>query len=137
MGVSGVPEEAAPSALVNWPTQLMLVPVQAPYLQGADLLLSADCVPFAYAGFHQDLLPGKVVLQACPKLDDVDYYREKLTALLAANDIHSLTVTRMEVPCCGGLVAVVRHALDALGKDIPLEVITIGVQGEVLDRQSF
>ena len=125
------------SALANWPTQLMLVPLQAAYLQGADLLISADCVPFAYAGFHQDLLPGKVVLQACPKLDDVDFYREKLTAMFAHNDLQSVTVARMEVPCCGGLVAAVRHALDASGKDIPLEVVTVGVEGEVLDRQSY
>ena len=129
--------DAPPSALRNWPTQLKLVPVNAAYLDGADLLLSADCVPFAYGGFHTDLLPGKVVLQACPKLDDAEFYRAKLAALLAANDISSLTVARMEVPCCGGLVAIAREALAASGRDIPLHVVTIGVSGEVLETQAL
>jgi NAD-dependent dihydropyrimidine dehydrogenase PreA subunit len=126
-----------PSALRNWPTQLTLVPIQAPYLQDAHLLLSADCVPFAYGAFHRDLLPGKVVLQACPKLDDAAFYRDKLTAIFEANDIASITVTRMEVPCCGGLTAIVRDALAASGKRIPCEVITIGIGGDVLDRQTI
>lgn len=125
------------SALQNWPTQLMLAPPQAQYLQGADLLISADCVPFAYAGFHSDLLPGKVVVQACPKLDDTDFYTQKLAAMFAANDINTITVARMEVPCCGGLVAVVKSALRASGKDIPVEIITVGIAGEVLERQSL
>lgn len=128
--------DAAPeSALRNWPTQLSLVPIQAPYLAGADLLISADCVPFAYAAFHQDLLPGKVVLQACPKLDDVAAYRAKLTALFAANDIRSVTVARMEVPCCGGLTSVVRGALEEAGSRAPLTVITIGIDGDVLEER--
>lgn len=129
--------DAPASALRNWPTQLKLVPVNAAYLDGADLLLSADCVPFAFGGFHTDLLPGKVVLQACPKLDDADFYRAKLAALLASNDINSLTVARMEVPCCGGLVAIAREALAASGKDIPLNVVTVGVGGEVLETQAL
>jgi NAD-dependent dihydropyrimidine dehydrogenase PreA subunit len=124
---------AAPSALRNWPTQLKLVPVQAPYLAKADLLISADCVPFAYGGFHSQLLPGKVVLQACPKLDDVAFYRDKLAAMFAANEIRSVTVARMEVPCCGGLTAVVRDALEAAGSKAPLTVVTIGIDGDVLD----
>ncbi len=124
------------SSLSNWPTQLKLVPVQAAVFQGADLLLSADCVPFAYAAFHADLLAGRVVLQACPKLDDAAFYRDKLTALLAANDIRSVTVARMEVPCCGGLTAIVCEALAASGKTVPLEVVTIGIEGTVLSRQS-
>lgn len=129
--------EAPPSALRNWPTQLKLVPVNAAYLDGADLLLSADCVPFAFGGFHSDLLPGKVVVQACPKLDDAEFYRAKLAALLAANEINSLTVARMEVPCCGGLVAIAQDALAASGRDIPLSVVTVGVGGEVLETQAL
>lgn len=125
------------SALRNWPTQLMLVPIQAPYLQDAHLLISADCVPFAYGAFHRDLLAGRVVLQACPKLDDAAFYRDKLTAIFQANDIASVTVTRMEVPCCGGLVAIVRDALAASGKRVPCEVLTIGIGGDILDRQSI
>ena len=123
------------SALRNWPTQLTLVPIPAPYLQGAHLLISADCVPFAYGAFHRDLLPGRVVLQACPKLDDATFYRDKLTAIFKANDIASVLVTRMEVPCCGGLTATVRDALAASGKQVPGEVVTIGIAGDVLDRQ--
>lgn len=121
-----------PSALRNWPTQLTLVPPNASYLQGADLLLSADCVPFAYGGFHTRLVPGKVVLQACPKLDDRDYYVEKLTAMFAGNDIKSITVARMEVPCCGGLVGIVQEALARSGKAIPARVVTLSVDGDVL-----
>lgn len=131
------PTVAQPSALRNWPTQLALVPVQAGYLQGADLLLSADCAAFAYGAFHQDLLPGKVLLQACPKLDDADFYRQKLAAIFAANDLHSLTIARMEVPCCGGLVAIVRDALAASGKDLPVQVVTLGINGDILTTETL
>ncbi len=126
----GQPQE---SALANWPTQLTLVAPNASYLQGADLLISADCVPFAYGGFHSDLLPGKVVLQACPKLDDTGPYVEKLATIFATSGIHSVTLARMEVPCCGGLVAVVRQALAMADVDVPVEVVTIGVDGSVQD----
>jgi len=125
------------SALRNWPTQLKLAPPQAAYFHGADLLITADCVPFAFAGFHQELLAGKVVLQACPKLDDAEFYVDKLTTIFSQNHIRSLTVARMEVPCCGGLLAIVGRALEASGRDIPVEVVVIGISGDVLDRQAY
>lgn len=128
--------QSAPSALTNWPTQLALVPPNAPYLREADLLISADCVPFAYGGFHSDLVPGRVVLQACPKLDDTGPYVQKLAAIFQQNDIRSITLARMEVPCCGGLVNVVRAALALAGKQLPVEVVTLGVDGEVRGRQT-
>lgn len=127
---------AQPSALRNWPTQLKLAPPQAGYYHDADLLLCADCVPFAYPDFHRDLLAGKVVLQACPKLDDAEFYVGKLATIFAANEIRSITLTRMEVPCCGGLQAIVGRALAQAGKDIPVEVLTIGIEGEILDRRA-
>jgi len=119
-----------PSALGQWPVQLTLVPPNAPYLQGADLLVTADCVPVAYADYHADLLAGKAVVVACPKLDDAQAHADKLAAILAASDIRSLTVAIMEVPCCGGLVRLVQRALEQSGKDIPVEIVTIGVRGE-------
>jgi len=118
------------SELRQWPTQLHLVPPSAPWLQNADLLIAADCAPFAYAEFHRDFIKGKVLVNACPKLDDTSAYVEKLTAMLAQNDIHSLTVTIMEVPCCRGLAMMAQQALQASGKDIPLDVVIIGVDGE-------
>ena len=117
------------SALGQWPVQLALVPPNAPYFQGADLLVTADCVPFAYADYHADLLAGRAVVVGCPKLDDVQFHADKLAAILAASDIRSLTVAIMEVPCCGGLVRLVQRALEQSGKDIPVEVVTIGVRG--------
>ena len=125
----------APSALRQWPVQLMLVPPSAPFLDGADVLLAADCVPFAYAGFHSRLLPGKKLLVGCPKLDDAALYADKLAEMLRLNDIRSLTVAHMEVPCCYGLVALARRALAESGKAIPLEEVTISVRGDVVDRQ--
>ena len=119
-----------PSALGQWPVQLALVPPDAPYFQGADLLVTADCVPFAYADYHADLLAGKAVVVGCPKLDDARFYADKLAAILSTSDIHSLTVAIMEVPCCGGLASVGQRALEKSGKDIPVEVVTIGVRGE-------
>ncbi|ORJ62508.1 iron-sulfur cluster-binding oxidoreductase [Geothermobacter hydrogeniphilus] len=118
------------SELRQWPTQLHLVPPSAPWLQDADLLIAADCVPFAYAEFHRDFIKGKVLVNACPKLDDTSPYVEKLTEMLKQNDIRSLTVTIMEVPCCRGLAMMAQQALQASGKDIPLEVVVIGVDGE-------
>jgi len=117
------------SALGQWPVQLALVPPNAPYFQGADLLVTADCVPFAYADYHADLLAGRAVVVGCPKLDGVQFHADKLAAILAASDIRSLTVAIMEVPCCGGLVRLVQRALEQSGKDIPVEVVTIGVRG--------
>lgn len=119
-----------PSELRQWPVQMHLVPPTAPFLREADLLLAADCVPFAYADFHRDFLQGKALLIGCPKLDDGQAYLEKLTAMLRHNDIQRLTVLHMEVPCCSGLVAIARQAVAASGKEVPLETVRIGVQGE-------
>ena len=118
------------SAIGNWPVQLKLIPVSAPFLKGADLLLAADCAPFAYADFHRELLAGKVLLIGCPKLDDAEEYKRKLTAILAENDVKSLTVAYMEVPCCSGLVALAKQALEASGADIALQTSCIGIRGE-------
>jgi len=123
--------EGTESALSQWPVQLALVPASAPYLRGADLLIAADCVPFACAGFHEKLLDGKKVLVACPKLDDIAPYLPKLARIFAECDIRSITVVHMEVPCCFGLVRLVREALHLAGKDIPLKDATISLQGEV------
>ena len=118
------------SELRQWPTQLHLVPPTAPWLQNADLLIAADCTPFAYAEFHRDFIKDRVLVNACPKLDDTSPYLEKLTAILANNEIRSLTVTIMEVPCCRGMAMMAQKALEASGKDIPFEVVVIGVDGE-------
>lgn len=131
---AAVQAEAAPaaSALSQWPVQIKLVPVNAPYFDGASLLIAADCTAYAYANFHQDFIRGKVTLVGCPKLDDVDY-SEKLTEILRQNNIKSVTVVRMEVPCCGGLEYAVRTALQNCGKLLPWQVKTISIKGELLD----
>ena len=121
-----------PSQLRQWPVQIKLVPVNAPYFDGASLLIAADCTAYAYANFHQDFIRGKVTLVGCPKLDDVDY-SEKLTEILRQNNIKSVTVVRMEVPCCGGLEYAVRTALQNCGKLLPWQVKTISIKGELLD----
>jgi NAD-dependent dihydropyrimidine dehydrogenase PreA subunit len=121
---------ARASELRQWPVQMHLVPPSAPFLQNADLLLAADCVPFAYADFHRDFLQGRALLIGCPKLDDGKAYLQKLTAILNQNDIRSLTVLHMEVPCCSGLIILARQAIAASGKSVPLESIRIGIQGE-------
>jgi Fe-S-cluster-containing hydrogenase component 2 len=118
------------SQLRQWPVQMHLVPPSAPFLKDADLLLAADCVPFAYADFHRDFLRDKALLIGCPKLDDGQAYLNKLTAILENNDIKSLTVMHMEVPCCSGLIAIARQAVAASGKGVPLETVRIGIQGE-------
>ena len=117
------------SQLKQWPIQIKLVPPNAPYFRGSDLLISADCVPFAYADFHEDLLKGKVLLVGCPKLDDVELYREKLTHVFKENDIKSVVYAHMEVPCCFGLVEIIQSVISASGKEVPFEEITIGVKG--------
>ena len=122
--------EKLQSELRQWPTQLHLVPPFAPWLKEAHLLIAADCTPFAYADYHRDFIKGKVLVNACPKLDDTSPYMEKLTQILQQNDIKSLTVTIMEVPCCRGLAMMAQRALEASGKDIPLEIVVIGVDGE-------
>ena len=118
-----------PSELRQWPTQLHLVPPHAPYLQNAHLLIAADCVPFAYADLHKDFIKGRVLVNACPKLDDTSPYVEKLAAIIAQNDIQSVTVTIMEVPCCRGMAMFAQQAIAQSGKDVPLEVAVIGVDG--------
>jgi len=120
------------SMLGHWPVQLTLVPPKAPFLQGVDLMLTADCVPFAYAGFHQDLLDGHALLVACPKLDDFQAHQKKLTDILSQSDVKSITAVHMEVPCCSGLVHMAKQAIQSSGKDIPLKEITIGMKGDLL-----
>jgi hypothetical protein len=120
----------AKSELRQWPVQLHLVPPTAPYFRGADILICADCVAFAMGSLHQDLLKGKALAIACPKLDDTPPYVEKLAQIFAVNDIKSITVAIMEVPCCRGLDAIAREALKKSGKDIPLESVIVGIDGE-------
>jgi ferredoxin len=122
------------SQLKQWPVQLMLVPPSAPYLKDADLLIAADCVPFAYPDFHEDFLKEKVLLVGCPKLDDADYYKEKITQILKENPVTSVTVIHMEVPCCFGMVNIVKTAIDASGKDIPYSETTISVKGDIKEE---
>jgi Fe-S-cluster-containing hydrogenase component 2 len=129
-GVNGE-RTARPSALSQWPVQLRLAPVKAPFFDGADLLLAADCVPFAFADFHGRLLRGRKLLVGCPKLDDVTDYAQKLTAILKQNDIRSLTVVHMEVPCCYGLVALAQRAVADSGKQIVVEEVVVGVRGTI------
>lgn len=121
------------SQLQNWPVQIKLAPLKASYFDNAKLLIAADCTAYAYAAFHQKLMRGKVTLIACPKLDAVDY-SEKLTQIIANNAIQSLTIVRMEVPCCGGLELAAKKALQASGKFIPWQVITISIDGKILDE---
>ena len=122
---------ARPSQLRQWPCQIKLVPVNAPYWNGAHLLLAADCTAYAYATMHETFMRGKITLIGCPKLDQIDY-SQKLTQIIQNNQIQSVTVVRMEVPCCGGLELAARKALQNSGKSIPLEVVTISIEGERL-----
>ena len=123
-----------PSCLGQWPVQIKLVPVNAPYFDGADLLIAADCTAYAYGSFHSRFMQGKVTLIGCPKLDSVNY-AEKLSAIFASNAIRSITVTRMEVPCCGGMVFAVMQALQASGAKIPCKVVTISTDGRIISEQ--
>ena len=128
---SAAPTASVPGQLSQWPVQIKLVPVYAPYFDGADVLIAADCTAYAYGSFHNDFIRGRITLIGCPKLDEGDY-AEKLTAIFAGNDIKSVVVTRMEVPCCGGIENAVKRALNACGKDIPLRVVTISADGRIL-----
>lgn len=123
-------ETVIPSALTHWPVQIKLAPVNAPYFADADLLIAADCSAYAYGNFHGKFMKDKVTLIGCPKLDMVDY-SEKLTEILRNNDIRSITVTRMEVPCCGGIEYAVKQALADSGRDTPLNIVTIGIDGKI------
>ena len=127
----GLPQ-AAPSQLRQWPVQIKLAPVNAPWFHQAHLLVAADCTAYAYGNFHQDFIRGKVTLVGCPKLDGVDY-SEKLTQILLQNEIRSLTVVRMEVPCCGGIQNAAVTALKNSGKFIPWQVVTISTDGRILE----
>ena len=118
--------------LQNWPVQIKLAPVSAPYFHNARLLIAADCTAYAYANFHQDFMRNKVTLIGCPKLDQVDYC-EKLTAIIQNNNIQSVTIARMEVPCCGGLEMAAKKALQNSGKFIPWQVVTIRIDGKILE----
>lgn len=123
--------QSVPSRLSQWPVQIKLAPVNAPYFSGASLLIAADCTAYAYGNFHNDFIKNKVVLIGCPKLDEGDY-SEKLTAIIANNDIKSVTVVRMEVPCCGGIEMTAKKALQESGKFIPWQVVTISTDGRVI-----
>jgi ferredoxin len=131
---SSSPAGPRESRLGQWPVQLHLVPETAPWLEGADLLVAADCVPFAFAGFHEELLAGRAVVIGCPKLDDNRAYAAKLARMFARNDVRSVTVVRMEVPCCGGIAFAVREALAASGKtaSVPLRDAVVTVDGTLL-----
>ncbi len=119
------------SRLNQWPCQIKLVPTQAPFFDGAKLLIAADCTAYAYANMHEEFMKGRITVIGCPKLDDVDY-TEKLTAIIRYNDIKSVTIVRMEVPCCGGLQRAAENALKASGKFIPWQVVTISTDGKIL-----
>ena len=130
-GATATPAQAQ-SRLSQWPIQIKLVPVNAPYFGGAKLLIAADCTAYAYAAFHERFIKGHITLVGCPKLDSVDY-SEKLTEIIRNNDIKSVTIVRMEVPCCGGLEYAAKTALQNSGKFIPWQVMTISTDGNILD----
>ena len=132
-------DSAAPTAkasvasqLMQWPCQIKLVPINAPYFDGANLLIAADCTAYAYGSFHQDFIRNHITLIGCPKLDEGDY-AEKLAQILKNNNIKSVTVVRMEVPCCGGIENAVKRALQASGRFIPWQVVTVSTDGKLLD----
>ena len=131
---ASAPASAAdvPSRLRNFPVQIKLAPVNAPYFDGADLLIAADCTAYAYGNFHGRFMKDRVTLIGCPKLDGVNY-AEKLTEIFRLNDIRSITLTRMTVPCCGGLSFAVQTALAACGKDIPLNIVTVSPDGQIIE----
>jgi hypothetical protein len=129
-GKDTVPVLKSASRLDTWPVQLKLVPAFAPFLNGADILIAADCVPFAYADFHEDLLKGKVLLVGCPKLDDISYHKEKIAQIIMNNEIKSITHVHMEVPCCFGFLPIIKDAIAQSGKKIPFSDITINTKGE-------
>ena len=120
------------SKLANWPVQIHLVPIHAPYLQDARLLIAADCVPFAFADFHRKFVKDRIVLVGCPKLDDANAYVAKFTEMFRHNDIRDIEVLHMEVPCCSGIVQIVKSAMEASGKNIPVIFTQIGIHGEVM-----
>ena len=138
-----IQREAAPAAeapraeqtsrLSQWPVQIKLVPIKAPYFDGANILIAADCTAYAYADFHRKFIRNRITLIGCPKLDEGDY-TEKLQAIFESNDIRSVTIVRMEVPCCGGIERAAKNALQRSGKFVPWQVYTVGINGELLDN---
>ncbi len=126
------PVQKAESQLRQWPVQIKLVPVNAPYFDGAKLLIAADCTAYAYGNFHQDFIRGHITLIGCPKLDEGDY-TEKLTTIISNNNIRSVTIVRMEVPCCGGIEMAAKRAIQASGKFLPWQVVTVSTDGRILD----
>lgn len=126
------PHKTIGSQLRQWPVQIKLAPITAPYFENAKLLIAADCTAYAYAGFHQDFMRGRITFVGCPKLDSIDY-SEKLTEILRQNEIKNVTIARMEVPCCGGLEMAVKKALKDSGKMIPWQVVTISTDGKILE----
>lgn len=131
---SDVVEIKPTSKLRQWPVQLNLVPVTAPYFKNSDLLITADCVPFAYANYHNEFLKDKSLVVGCPKLDDVNHYTEKLTDIIKYNDLESITVLRMEVPCCSGISNSAKTARDNSGINIPIKVVTVGIEGTIIKK---
>ena len=131
------PTPGGASALGHWPIKLRLVAPKAPFLKGASLLVAADCAPFAVGDFHSRFLEGKALLCGCPKFDDVPEHVAKLTAILRENDIKEISIVNMEVPCCFGLVQIVRQALEASGKSLPVTICTLGTAGQVLQQQKI
>jgi hypothetical protein len=127
--------EKTPSQLAQWPVQLMLVPPNAPYFQDAELALTADCIPFAYADYHKDYLKGRPIAVACPKLDNLEFYIEKLTEIIKLNNLKGIEVLVMEVPCCSGLFQAAQMARTKAGVDLPIKITTIGVRGENFGTQ--
>ena len=130
--VNGAEGTRQSSRLAQWPCQIKLVPVNAPYFHGANLLIAADCTAYAYGSFHSDFMKNRITLIGCPKLDEGDY-AEKLTRIIAENDVKSVKIVRMEVPCCGGLEAAVKRALSDSGKFIPWQVVTISTDGKIIE----
>lgn len=126
-----LPSRSPATRLNNWPVQIKLAPTCAPYFCGADILIAADCTAYAYANFHEDFLRDRVALIGCPKLDGVNY-AQKLERILCENDVRSVTVVRMEVPCCGGISFAVKSALEAAGQEIPCRIVTLSIDGKIL-----
>jgi ferredoxin len=131
--VCNTESERVDSQLNQWPVQIKLVPINAPYFENANLLIAADCAAYSYGDFHNKFMKNKITIIGCPKLDEGDY-SEKLTAILKQNDIKSITVVRMEVPCCGGMVNAVKQALMASGKLIPWQIVTISTDGQIIEE---
>jgi len=126
-------QASSASALTHWPVQITLVPPTAPFLQGADLLVAADCTPVAYPNFHRDFLPGKAVMLGCPKFDDAEAYVRKFADIFKTAGIKSVTVLTMEVPCCQGLPGIVKKGMAMAGADVPIRQVIISARGEILE----